>query len=55
MAKLPLGLIVKIDAWFIYILEWFCEFILVLILVDAVLGIITVLPNCYVLGCEFET
>ena len=41
----PLGLIVEVDVWFIYILEWFCEFMLVLMLVGVVLRIIMVLTN----------
>ena len=35
----------EIDAWFIYILCWFCEFMLVWMLVGVVLMIIMVLIN----------
>ena len=45
MVKHPLGLIVEVHAWFIYILEWFCEFMLVWMLVGVVLRIIMVLTN----------
>ena len=45
MAKHPLGLIVEVDALFIYYLEWFCEYVLLLMLVGVALEIIMVLIN----------
>ena len=41
----PLGLIVEVDVRFIYLLTWFCDFMLVWMLVGAVLMIIRVLTN----------
>ena len=41
----PLGLIVEVDVWFIYLLEWFYEFMLVWMLVGVILRIIMVLTN----------
>ena len=41
----PLGLIVEVDVLFIYLLEWFYEFMLVWMLVGVVLRIIMVLTN----------
>ena len=40
MAKHPLGLIFEVDDGFIYFLEWFCEFILVLMLFGVVDGLL---------------
>ena len=35
----------EFDVWFIYLLEWFCEFMLVWMLVGVVLRIIMALTN----------
>ena len=35
----------EVDVWFIYLLEWFCEFKLVWMLAGVVLRIIMVLTN----------